>query len=399
MALRIHDSVVRGEIDNREKGMVRGRIWLADRAESVALELKGNAHGDVAGCLLTFENPGEKQARGDLKNFQPIQRGTVGDITASRKVRVFDIPLNEAFAMIDRGEKPPEHTANSIYVEWYSEGDGRVVIESADYQIHISPPAWQLSKADEIERAKNAEGGWNNFTKKLSDAVESKRHAGPEEIQDWDEFDFEKGLRESDAITDKYMELLDKYGHGPENEELIAKEMGWHRDDDSEPPIGQSFDVDEMNEICRDAEENPPQPDPLTEGVDWIRVDDGGLADVRHPLQHRCHESAMALWDKCNELGVMENDDDLQQLIGEFQTTSAKLAGALNGLAYGRDTHERGFIVACLKRALGHLHKGQAGLEKVAPKKLLPENVLTQTRQELFGIREEILRLMEAFRK
>ena len=400
MALRIHDSVVRGEIDNREKGIVRGRIWLIDRAEPIVLELKGNVCGDVAGCLLTFENPGEKQTQPNLKNIHSIQHGTAGDITASRKVRVFDIPVLEAYEMLKHGEKPPEHMSNSLYVEWYSEGNGRVVIESADYQTRISPSAWQLSQADEIERAKNAEAGWNNFTKKLSEAVESKRHAVPEEIENWDEFDFEKGLRESEATTDKYMELLDKYGHGPESEELIAKEMGWLKEEGDEPAIGDTFDVDEMNRACESALENPLQPDPATEGVDWIRVDDGGLADIRHPLQHRCHEYVMAFWDKCDELGVMENDDeDLQQLIGEFQITGAKLAGALGSLAYGRDTHESGFIVACLKRALNHLHKAQAGLENVAPKKLLPENVVGQTRKELFEIREGILRLMKEFRK
>ena len=37
MAFRIHDSVVRGEIDNREKGIVRGKIWIHGRAEPVIL--------------------------------------------------------------------------------------------------------------------------------------------------------------------------------------------------------------------------------------------------------------------------------------------------------------------------------------------------------------------------
>src|ERR1700746_801450 len=46
MALRIHDSVVHGEIDNRVKGIVRGRLWLKGRLEPVTLELKGNAHPD-----------------------------------------------------------------------------------------------------------------------------------------------------------------------------------------------------------------------------------------------------------------------------------------------------------------------------------------------------------------
>ena len=57
MAFRIHDSVVRGEIDNRVKGIVRGRIWVEGRAEPVVLELEGNAWPDLAGCLLTFTNP------------------------------------------------------------------------------------------------------------------------------------------------------------------------------------------------------------------------------------------------------------------------------------------------------------------------------------------------------
>lgn len=40
MAFRIHDSVVRGEVDNRAKGIVRGKIWVEGRAEPVVLELR-----------------------------------------------------------------------------------------------------------------------------------------------------------------------------------------------------------------------------------------------------------------------------------------------------------------------------------------------------------------------
>jgi hypothetical protein len=43
MAFRIHDSVVRGEIDNRTKGIVRGKIWVEGRVKPIVLELKGNA--------------------------------------------------------------------------------------------------------------------------------------------------------------------------------------------------------------------------------------------------------------------------------------------------------------------------------------------------------------------
>ena len=86
------------------------------------------------------------------------------------------------------------------------------------------------------------------------------------------------------------------------------------------------------------------------------------------------------------------------QFIFEFQTTGAKLAGALNGVAEDRGSADRGFIVACLKRALDHLHKSQAGLEAVTPKKLLPEPTIEEARKELFAIREDVLNLMDEFR-
>ena len=85
MAFRIHDSVVRGEIDNRIKGIVRGKIWVEGRAEPVVLELEGDAWPDLAGCLLTFTNPQKRVAHQHLDSLRPMQRGTIGDLTASRK--------------------------------------------------------------------------------------------------------------------------------------------------------------------------------------------------------------------------------------------------------------------------------------------------------------------------
>jgi hypothetical protein len=130
MAFRIHNSVVRGEIDNRVKGIVRGKIWVEGRPDPLILELKGNAWPDLAGCLLTFNNPLKRVPDQLLDSLNPEQKGSIGDLTASRKVRVFDIPLEEALEMIRRKEKPPEHLANSLYLEWFSEFNGRVVIEA-----------------------------------------------------------------------------------------------------------------------------------------------------------------------------------------------------------------------------------------------------------------------------
>ena len=75
-----------------------------------------------------------------------------------------------------------------------------------------------------------------------------------------------------------------------------------------------------------------------------------------------------------------------------------KLAGALDGYAHGHGFSDDSFTVAYLKRALDHLHKAQAGLEAVAPKKIVPETMVTEARKEMFEIREGILRLMDKFR-
>ena len=226
MAYRIHGSVARGEIDNRRKGIVRGKIWLEGRADPMVLELKGNAWPDLAGCLLNFTNPQPRIPHPHLDSLHGLQLGSLGDLTASRKVRVFAVPLEQALAMIRRKEKPPEHMANSLYLEWFSQANGRVVIESADYVLTISAPEWRMTPQENAERATAAAAGMEEFMERLTEAVEQQQRAqkGPEEP--WDEHDYEKFLKECDARTEKYGELLDKYGDSDEAEERIAHGQG-----------------------------------------------------------------------------------------------------------------------------------------------------------------------------
>ena len=399
MAFRIHDSVVRGEIDNRVKGTVRGRIWFESRTEPVTLELRGNAHRDLAGCLLTFTNRLERLVHPHLEMLSAMQRGVAGDLTAAHKVRVFDVPLEEAYEMLRRKENPPDHLANALYLEWFSEANGRVVIESADFKLTISEPSWQLNGQDEEQRARDVAAAMEDFTEKLTKTIERHQRGQKDPEKPWDEHDYERLLKESDARTEKYMELLEKYGDSDEAEARIAKEMGW----DNEEELGEEEAkrrndwIDEMNRASEEAlKEPPPEPEPHREAIDWIRTTDSGL---RHPLQHRCFESAMHFWQEVKALGLQKvSDRDLDQFLSEFQTASVKLGGALQGLARGDDHRDNAFTVAYLKRALDHLHKAQAGLEAVAPKNLLPEKILTEAQRELLEIRQGILDLMDDFR-
>jgi hypothetical protein len=189
MAFRIHKSVVRGRIDNRVKGTVTGEIWIEGRAEPIVLELKGNAWPDLAGCLLMFTNLRKPTRDAQASALAALQRGTIGDLTASRKLRVFDVPLEEALAMCKRKEKPPEHMANSLYLEWFSEFNGRVVIESTDYELTISAPQWRMTKEDEQNRAQLAAEGLEGFMTELTDAIELNKRGQKDPEDHWDEQD------------------------------------------------------------------------------------------------------------------------------------------------------------------------------------------------------------------
>lgn len=220
-----------------------------------------------------------------------------------------------------------------------------------------------------------------------------------DEEKPMDEFQWEKFLKESDAVTERYMKALEKYAENPDQEKLAAEEMGWtwvaeflegHKKQaeaavpEPEPEESAGPDL-------------PQDPNPMTEGVDWIRTEDGRIT---HPLALQTMRLAMDMWHTCQDRRLLggNEDPDLREMIFQTQITSAKLAGALNSLAYDRE-HDDGFIVACLKRALAYLHRALAATEKTGIKPgLLSLEKTAHYRATLFHVREEILRLMKRFR-
>ena len=270
MAWRIDKNILRGEIDNRRRGRVRGRIWLAQRDEPLALNLRGNCGRDLAGCVVRFENPSPQP--GKISELRTEQSGVAGDVTASRKARVFDVPLEEA---MDEGKTPPEHIANCLYVEWFSEANGRVVIESTDYVIEVSPPAWQLTDEEGRAQAEESNAAMLDFMERVGSSAPVGTFDNENELEDApdDEFQWEKFLRKSDARTEKYGRLLEKYGDHPDSERLIAREMGWTWIEDA-------LDAKARGALPADEPINvePMEPEPHTEGVDWVRDEDGACA-------------------------------------------------------------------------------------------------------------------------
>src|SRR5207245_10942275 len=104
---------------------------------------------ELPGRVGRGENPRPLATEEEQSLPALVQRGVAGEITAARKVRVIDVPLEEATRLTRSGTQPPEHSTNARYLEWFSEPNGRVVIESSDYEIDVSPAEWKLSPEDE----------------------------------------------------------------------------------------------------------------------------------------------------------------------------------------------------------------------------------------------------------
>lgn len=392
MAWRLHEHVLRGEIDNRAHGRVSGCIWLAGVEKPLVLELLGNCHADLAGCLLRFENP-----RPVALITQPPasrQRGTAGDITAARKVRVFDIPFEEAYVMIKAGGTPPEHMANAFYLEWHSDLSRRFVIESTDYRLEVSEPLWHFTAEEIAESARRAaEESGGAFTLEI-------RSDGTEE--EWDEFRCEELLRESDARGEKYRRLLEKYLDHPDRDRIIAHDMGWTwleeaLDEKTRTPLAREGAAEPTDaEDVFPTEIELPAPEPSREGIDWVRDGDG---DIVHPIGKRATDALYALLDELRAAGNPEEyHAGLADFVAHTMTLSAKLAGALGSVARGWAGAEAGLTIAALKRALDVLHQALTAVGALGTDVPFSSARIAHFRGELFAIREEILKLMARLR-
>lgn len=170
MAWRIDEQVVRGEINNRIRGQVTVRLWLAGCDGLVALTLQGNCWRDLAGRKLEFTNPEPRPGGIDACSIAPT--GVTGDITASRKVKVPDIPLDKIGEYYAAKKPFPWHWGNSLYFEWFSETNGRMVIESASYELKIvGEAAWEMTEAEEAAQQKANGVALTGFLNQLNEST------------------------------------------------------------------------------------------------------------------------------------------------------------------------------------------------------------------------------------
>jgi len=332
MAWRIDEPVVRGEIDNRIRGRTTGRIWFAGCADPVVLELEGNCWRDLAGRRLEFTNPEPKS--GDVARLGRVQKGVVGDFTASRKVKVLDIPLDQIGEYYAAKKPFPWHWGNSLYLEWFSESNGRVVIETAGFDLKIvGEPAWEMSAAEEEEQRKANGAAMAGFMERLTGAAGAQDREGVDDTPpEWDlkpqtEQEAEEQQARSDLLMDRIEARMQREGESADYEKILDEEMERLRRERGEPePTAEDLErnaewIEEMN---RAAEETLANPDPEIEAE--LRI--------RHPLVERTSELSHQLRDTAEAENWLPADagpeHPVRELIDATMIAGAKLAGALN---------------------------------------------------------------------
>jgi len=139
MAFRPTHCLIEGELDNTRLGEVSGWIRFAGIKDPVVLKLRGNFHRDIQGAKIRFKGEGRQDRSDDLasmEGFSTCQNGKVGDITA--------------------GLPPAEYT-NYPYIEWYSEENGRVVLELDKDQVEVIGQPVPLEQAIPVSRQEQGE--------------------------------------------------------------------------------------------------------------------------------------------------------------------------------------------------------------------------------------------------
>lgn len=148
MAWLIHGHVARAVVDNRIRGRVTGMVWLGGRKQPLRLNLWGNAWSDLAGCLVQIENVSFDAD--PLPGLASEQFGVCGDLTATRRGRM-PAAQPDHWSRAHPQLPIPMIWGRGIYVEWFSEQNGRVVMELMGCCTSVIERTWRPTQEEQSE--------------------------------------------------------------------------------------------------------------------------------------------------------------------------------------------------------------------------------------------------------
>ncbi len=182
MAWRPSEWVSEGEIDNTATGWTVGWIKIQGRDEPLRLKLVGNCHPDLAGwksrSLRTDPIPVSAEPLRHLDAIATDQSGHVGDVTADQKLKHFECSNKEFVKRSYAGDQPPTLLRKALYLEWFSNKNGRCVIQSTRLAVErIGERAFELTAEDWAEQTKRNSDELGHFMLQVSNALDSSDEA------------------------------------------------------------------------------------------------------------------------------------------------------------------------------------------------------------------------------
>ncbi len=382
MAWRIDEVVTHGEIDNTEEGQTTGKIWLAGRDAPLELNLAGDCWRDLAGTKLTFKNPQPKTPESG-EGLADDQSGVIGDMTASRRYKLPAVDEEEFDRLYQAKEEIPYEWRNTLYLEWFSDENGRVVIETQDFELKLTQHVWSMDEdAEDAQKLANL----NAMRDFMAQIIQRREPNDKEEntvTKEMDEFAWEERLKESDRLTDAYQEVLEKYMDDGDSEQKEAFVMGW------DGLLDAMAEREEVESGYLSATETFEETSPEDYAPDNLEFDVDKPEE--HPLQLKAQELATRAMD------LVQRDANpgtpAYQLVTSLLQVSGKLAGALNG--GGLYEPETGYVLAVLKRCLNWLNEAVGACQELMTAEEDKDQLvaLAHIRGSAFEIRDSITEL------
>lgn len=415
MAWRLEEVVEHGLIDNTVEGTTTGKIWLVGRDEPLILSLNGDCWRDLAGTVLEFENPEPSRESGsETDSLDTEQTGIIGDMTASRRARVPTISDEEISQYMRDGREVPCKWQNLLYLEWFSEINGRMLIETVAYKLRISDRQWDMDvDAEEAQKLANL-SAMRDFLAQVIRRIEPDEHLKTGKRKpdgEKDEFQWEEHLKASDRISDAYQEVLEKYMEDSDSERKEAFVMGW------DGLLGSMADYDEgLDDVDFDFEDEDDDDEEDDASLSWMSAaddDDGDDDEMEnedhfgideawekesHPLQTKARELTLRAMNLV--MKNSRNESPAESLVSNLTLVSGKLAGVLHGYAKGYQL-EKGFILAVLKRCLNWINETLGACTQLieSEEDSDQKTALSHLKNDIFTLRDGITELQRELKQ
>ncbi len=199
----------------------------------------------------------------------------------------------------------------------------------------------------------------------------------------WDEYQWERFMKEQDATAERYMELFEQYMDEPDRDAIIAREMGWN-EQDVEPVIVQWTSEED--------EEATAELDFLSDLIEEDLDEETSIEEEveSHPLYVKANAALGMINDLLVKHPELDEDDAGEALLEGASKAISKLSVSLSSL----DDPETGMTLAYLKRALKGTHDALAAAQELALRKMLPLKKFAMLRMTLFELRAGIVDCM-----